>query len=181
MQEFLAQSVADRTVAAWTVARWLRFWLSTRTAIRPTTRLSYTGYVEQFLIPHLGHLRLGDLTVRQLAAVFQRIGQSTNRSGQPHTPSTLAHIRATLRAALYAAVREGLLSDNPARRLELPTHAKPRPVVWSRARVAAWQATGRRPAVAVWTPTQLKSFGCVSLGVSQKRVVLGVSCHVFPI
>ncbi len=56
MEEFLAQGVADRTAAGWTVARWLRFWLSTRTAIRPTTRLSHTGYIEQFLIPHLGHM-----------------------------------------------------------------------------------------------------------------------------
>ncbi|GAA0736836.1 tyrosine-type recombinase/integrase [Dactylosporangium roseum] len=158
MEAFLAQGVADRTVAGWTVARWLRFWLSTRTAIRPTTRLSHTGYIEQFLIPHLGHIRLGELTVQHLATAFERIGQETNRSGKPHTPCTLAHIRTTLRAALNAAVREGLLPDNPARRLELPTHAKPRPVVWSRARVAAWQATGRRPAVAVWTPTQLKAF-----------------------
>jgi integrase len=158
MDEVLAQSVADRTASGWTLARWLRFWLSTRTAIRPTTRLSHTGYIEQFLIPHLGHIRLGELTVRQLIAAFERIGQGTNRSGQPHTPYTLAHVRTTLHAALNAAVREGLLSDNPARRLELPGQHKPRPVVWSRARVAAWQATGQHPSVAVWTPTQLKSF-----------------------
>jgi hypothetical protein len=117
-----------------------------------------TGYIEQFLIPHLGHIRLGELTVRHLGG-----GVPAHRAG--HQPLRLAthpvhprHIRTTLRAALNAAVREGLLSDNPARRLELPAHPKPRPVVWSRARVAAWQATGRRPAVAVWTATQLKAF-----------------------
>ncbi|HZO68724.1 MAG TPA: tyrosine-type recombinase/integrase [Kribbellaceae bacterium] len=157
-QEFLAYSVEERTAASWTVARWLRYWLTTRTGIRPTTRLSHTGYVERFLVPHLGSVPLGQLTTRHVAEMFVRIGRDTNRSGRPHTPCTLAHIRTTLRAALNAAVRHGLIVDNPARRVELPTHARPRPVVWSRSRVAAWRATGARPPIAVWTPRQLARF-----------------------
>jgi len=44
------QSTAD----AWTLARWLRYWLTTRTGIRPTTLRSYTEHVERHLIPTLG-------------------------------------------------------------------------------------------------------------------------------
>src|SRR2546429_210904 len=68
--EWLSQSDEARTGRAWTVARWLRYWLSTRVSIRPTTRLSHAGYIEQFLIPHLGHVRLAELTSRQLAVAF---------------------------------------------------------------------------------------------------------------
>ncbi len=143
--EWLAQTQEARTGRAWTVERWLRYWLSTRVSIRPTTRLSRTGYVEQFLIPHLGHVRLADLTVRQLAAAFAQIALARNRFGQLHTPSTLHHVRTTLRAALNAAIREGLIADNPARRVELPARPRPRAVVWTAARVAQWQATGTRP------------------------------------
>src|SRR5438067_405631 len=64
--EWLAQTQEARTGRAWTVERWLRYWLSTRVSIRPTTRLSHAGYIEQFLIPHLGSIRLADLTARQL-------------------------------------------------------------------------------------------------------------------
>jgi len=63
--------------------------------------------------------------------------------GTPLSASTLHSIRCTLRAALNAAIREGLLTDNPARWVELPTHRRPHAVVWTHARVAAWQAAGR--------------------------------------
>src|SRR6266571_3406172 len=112
-EEWLARTAQERTAGSWTLARWLRHWLSTRTAIRPTTRSSHTGYIEQFLIPHLGKVRLAELTSRTLNAAFTEIGRTRNRFGQPHSACTLAHVRATLRAALNAAVREGLMADNP--------------------------------------------------------------------
>lgn len=49
----LARSRKDQTSHAWTLARWLRYWLSTRVAIQPTTRRSHTHYIERFLIPTL--------------------------------------------------------------------------------------------------------------------------------
>src|SRR5262245_42698102 len=51
--ETLGRSREERTSRSWTVARWLRYWLSTRVGIRPTTRLSHAQYIERFLIPHL--------------------------------------------------------------------------------------------------------------------------------
>jgi integrase len=70
----------------------------------------------------------------------------------------LQRIRATLRAALNAAIREGFIRDNPARRVELANPRRPHPVVWTDRRVTDWQRTGERPAVAVWTPQQLVYF-----------------------
>jgi hypothetical protein len=37
----LKRSTEDRGVEAWTVARWLRYWLTTRTSVRPSTQRSY--------------------------------------------------------------------------------------------------------------------------------------------
>ncbi|MEV8504588.1 site-specific integrase [Actinoplanes sp. NPDC051475] len=67
-------------------------------------------------------------------------------------------IRATLRAALNAAIRDGLITDNPARRVELPTSRRPHALVWTEHRVAQWRSDGQRPPVAVWTPSQLAEF-----------------------
>ncbi len=39
--ELLERSRAERTTQIWTVARWLRRWLSTRSSIRPSTLRSY--------------------------------------------------------------------------------------------------------------------------------------------
>ena len=156
--EFLAQSREERTADAWSMQRWLRYWLSTRTSIRPTTKLHYTRDVERFLIPYLGTQRLSELTSRQLNAIFAEIGKAPNRFGQPTSACTLQHIRTTLRAALNAAIREGLITDNPARRLELPTRKRAHALVWTEQRVTDWEQSGTRPAVAVWTPQQLADF-----------------------
>jgi integrase len=93
----LGHSREDHTSQAWTLARWLRYWLSTRIGLRPTTRLSHTQYIERFLIPHLGKIRLAELTARQLTAFFAAVAQETNRFGQPHTPTTSLWWLAALR------------------------------------------------------------------------------------
>ena len=49
----LDRSSGVGAVETWTVARWLRYWLSTRTSLRPTTLRSYTTHVEVHLIPRL--------------------------------------------------------------------------------------------------------------------------------
>jgi integrase len=154
----LGHSREDQTGHAWTLERWLRYWLSIRVGIRPTTRLSHTHYIEQFLIPHLGKIRLAELTTQVLTAFFAAVAQETNRFGQPHTPTTLAHIRTTLRAALNSAIRQGLIPDNPARQVELPSRRRAHALVWTPERVADWHATGIRPTIAVWTAAQLAAF-----------------------
>jgi integrase len=156
--ELLERSRAERTTQTWTVARWLRYWLTTRTSIRPSTLRSYTEHVERHLIPHLGRIRLGELTGRDVAAMFATLTTTATRYGRPVTPSTLHRIRATLRSALNAAIRDGLLRDNAARFVELPSPRRPQAMVWTDARVQAWRATGQRFSVAVWTTRQLACF-----------------------
>ncbi|MET7418224.1 hypothetical protein [Dactylosporangium sp. NPDC005555] len=128
----LDQSLERFTGQRWTVERWLRYWLTTRTSIRPTTLRVYTQHIEQYLIPHLGRLRLADVTVRHLTGMFADLAKQTTRSGQPLAPATLHRICATLRGALNAAIRNDLITDNPARRVELPSRPRPHAVVWPR-------------------------------------------------
>ena len=146
------------TVEAWTVARWLRYWLTTRTSIRPSTLRSYTEHVERHLIPHLGRIALGDLTGRQVAGMVTTIAATPTPYGRPVTPSMLHRIRATRRSALNAAIREGLLRDNPARHVETPSPRRPQAQVWTEHRVQEWRRSGQRFAVAVWTTHQVAAF-----------------------
>ncbi|WP_432903915.1 site-specific integrase [Micromonospora matsumotoense] len=154
----LARSTEECTSDTWTVSRWLRYWLSTNLGIRPSTLRSYTDHVEHQLIPHLGRHRLTDLTNLHVTATFADIAVTPNRHGRPPTPSTLHRIRATLRSALNAAIRHGLLRDNPARFVRLATPRRPQARVWTDHRVQAWRQHGERYAVAVWTTQQLAHF-----------------------
>ena len=156
--EVLSQSREERTGQTWTTARWLRYWLTGRRSIRPTTLRVYTQHVEAYLIPAVGTVRLAELTSRQLTAVFAEIAAGRTPGGKPRSGATVHRIRATLRAALNAAIRDGLTADNPARRIELPTARRPHPVVWTDARVGRWHQDGARPPVAVWTSSHLACF-----------------------
>ncbi len=90
--------------------------------------------------------------------MFRALAAADTGRGRPPTPGTLHRIRATLRAALNAAVREGLRPDNPARHVELPGPRRPHAEVWTNQRITAWREQGQRPIVAVWTAQHLATF-----------------------
>jgi integrase len=155
--DLLAASREEQAARSWTLARWLRHWLDCHLGIRPTTRLHYTRDVEHFLVPHLGPVIIADLTGPRVAAAFAAMAQAPNRYGRPHSVCTLRHVRNTLRAGLNAAIREGILADNPTRRIRLPA-GRHRAQVWTPHRIQRWQQTGQHPPVAVWTAEHLADF-----------------------
>jgi hypothetical protein len=57
----LSRSREESTTVLWTVAKWLRFWLSTRRSIRPSTLRAYTEHVDNHLIHYKGSVRLIEL------------------------------------------------------------------------------------------------------------------------
>lgn len=136
--EWLARTGEERTAKSWTVERWLRYWLSTPTSIRATTKLHYTRDVEHFLIPYLGRLCLADRDTRRLRAVFAQIAKTSNHRGQPQSPSCLQHLRTTLRAALNLAVRGRGHRRQPSQRADSHRRSEVR-----RARLRALVSRGR--------------------------------------
>ncbi|HEX9520334.1 MAG TPA: hypothetical protein VF940_29650 [Streptosporangiaceae bacterium] len=135
-----------------TTGRWLARWLDSRTAIRYSTVRGYASHVRLYLDPYLGQILLADLKAAHVQAMFTAITRQRAAQGNPVTAATLNRIKATLRAALNAAIRAGYLAANPACGAELPPARRPRAVVWTAARVQEWRRTGDRPPVAVWLP-----------------------------
>ena len=141
-----------------TVGDWLAHWLVTKTATAPSTVRGYAAHVRLYLGPYLGEVLLGELTTGHVEAMVAAIIRQQHALGTPISAATLARIRATLRAALNAAIRRGLITENPAARAELPRARRPRTVVWTPYRVEEWRRTGKRPPVAVWTAAQTAQF-----------------------
>jgi hypothetical protein len=96
----------DMASQAWSVARWLQFWLGS-VQLRPSTVNSYRQHVCRYLIPVLGRLRLDELTVHRVQACFDLLARRRTGTGARISPATVDRIRATLRSALNTAVREG--------------------------------------------------------------------------
>ena len=151
---------ADEAAAgAWTVARWLRYWLAqAEPHLRPSTAHGYRDHIDRYLIPSIGRITLADLTGKRLQACFNLLSRQRTKNGTPIAASTVDRGRATLRSALNAAVREGLIAANPLAQVRLDKPVRPHPVIWTDERVEAWRRDGTRPPVAVWTLRQLVSF-----------------------
>src|SRR3954447_7031094 len=161
-----------------TVAEYLDVWLSGKARLRSNTRRSYRGHLDLYLKPGLGHLKLVDLRdvhIERLYAALPLLGRTdltdapeevgrllSVRSGQAPVrsmgPTSIRRVHATLMSALNTAVKRKLLETNPAAHVELPSGRRPRAVVWTPERIAAWRRTGVRPPVAVWTPEQAGTF-----------------------
>ncbi len=136
-------------VLSWALA-WTAFLGGSSVTLR-----GYAAHVRLYLGPYLGEALLAELSVVQVQAMFAAIIRQHQALGTPVSAATLTRIRATLRAALNAAIRRGLITASQA---ELPRARRPRAVVWTPYRVEQWRRTGERPAVAVWTAAQTARF-----------------------
>lgn len=137
---------------------WLEWWLASRVSLRASTSRGYAAHVKGYLIPYLGGIPLEELSPADVQAMFTAIIRGDAALGRPVSAATLRRIHATLRAALNAAVRTGLIDANPGRRPELPAVPRPRPQAWTPALTERWEREGWRPVVGVWTSGQTAAF-----------------------
>lgn len=149
----------------------LKGWLTSKTDLRPSTHRSYRLHIQKYWLLLLGHMRLSELRVAHIAEAMTEVGGSA---------ANKQRVRGTLRSALSDAVREGLITVNPAALVKLASGKRPKALVWTDERVARWReavtrleanddATGDKlakleaaaeppSAVMVWTAAQLGTF-----------------------
>ncbi|MBS2962061.1 site-specific integrase [Actinocrinis puniceicyclus] len=78
---------------------------------------------------------------------------------RPAGPATVQRIRACLRSALTDAQKQQLVTVNVAKLVNLRSGRRPKPKVWTDARVTAWREDGQIPGpVMVWTAPQTTAF-----------------------
>jgi hypothetical protein len=118
---------ADQAAAgAWRVARWLRYWpAQAEPHLRPSTVHSYRDHIDRYLIPSIGRITLADLSGKRLQACFSLLARQRTRKGTLIASATVDRVRATLRSALNAAVREGLIAGNPLAQVRLDKPVRP--------------------------------------------------------
>ncbi|USX56248.1 tyrosine recombinase XerC [Lentzea sp. HUAS12] len=116
-----------------TVATYLESWLRTKAlTLKPTTMANYHAYVHKDLLPHIGSIRLEDLS-HQHVVLYAR---NQLEAGRGHT--TLRRCLATLSSALGDAVRQHRLPYNAAKYVSVTRPTKYEPVCWSPAEAATF-------------------------------------------
>lgn len=164
-----------------TTGDYLRSWLAGKKDIKLNTLTSYTGHVDHYFDPVIGHVRLADLRVEHVQEIFDFIDEhnadcARGKATRPVGPTSVQRIRATLRGALNDAMRQGLISTNPAALVKLKATKRPKGIVWTPDRVDRWEravaeltakgktlrrarlATPTPSRVMVWRPDQLGQF-----------------------
>ncbi|WP_433516452.1 tyrosine-type recombinase/integrase [Nonomuraea sp. CA-143628] len=170
--------------------------------IRKSTLLGYISHHDVHIGPVLDDVRLDRLFAPTVEQVFTRIDEknaeifAARKSDDPEVrkavrgkkltgPTTKLRIKATIRTVLSDAMREHLVTFNAAALVSLAAGKKPKGMVWTKARVEAfntafqkrlaavradpelpstsavkvWASTDLRPSpVMVWTPAQLGVF-----------------------
>jgi integrase len=99
------------------VSELLEAWFAiASTTWAPTTIRQTRSVLDRHLHPHLGGIRVGELTAADIDRTYAVLRERGGMRGQPLAPGTLARVHVVLRAALAQAMRWGWIWDNPAER-----------------------------------------------------------------
>ena len=107
------------------VSAFLQSWLDDVVKLknRPQTMRSYGWIIQSHLKPALGKLALDKLTPQHIQSFL------AERHASGLSPTTVKHIRATLRAALSHAERQGSVHRNAAKLVTIPRAVRYEPTV----------------------------------------------------
>lgn len=106
-----------------TLAEWLDHWLDVIAPgdLKATTIDRHRSYVEQWIKPAIGHVKLQDLQVDHVRLMMRRMQQKPSaRTGKPLAVRTVVKARAVLQAALSQAEKDGRVLYNVATRATPP-------------------------------------------------------------
>ena len=113
----------------YTVGNWLEVWYENYAKIkmRPSTYLTYHGYIENHIKPQLGKIPLNDLTTLHLQQFYKKLlaegrVERIEAQEQPKglSAKTVRNIHQIISSALKLAVEQRLIARNPADGCALP-------------------------------------------------------------
>ena len=113
----------------YTVGNWLEVWYENYAKIkmRPSTYLTYHGYIENHIKPQLGKIPLNDLTTLHLQQFYKKLladgrVERIESQKQPKglSAKTVRNIHQIISSALKLVVEQRLIAHNPADGCALP-------------------------------------------------------------
>lgn len=109
----------------YTVESWLQYWLTSLSKARPSTKKGYGSYIQNYIVPTIGAVKLERLEIEHLTKLENHLGTArTARTNQPLALRTQRQIIAIALAGLNSAVQNRKLLWNPAQSIEKPTIPK---------------------------------------------------------
>ncbi|HET7388715.1 MAG TPA: site-specific integrase [Nocardioidaceae bacterium] len=132
-----------------TISEYADHWITTL-RLQNSTVEGYKKTIRNHVTPYLGTIRLDTLTATRIAAHYRQLETSGRKDkpglGKPLSANTVSKVHVLLAAMLDAAVDDGLIVLNPAKRRR--TVNPPR----------SSQLRAQKPEIVTWTGTQLQAF-----------------------
>lgn len=107
-------------------------WLQIQAArLKPSTHRGYRDIIDKRVLPHLGDVRLSELTGGHVARLYATLRETGGRDGQGLSERSLKHTHTCLGKALEDAARRRLIARNPVRDVEPPRPRNAEMKVWT--------------------------------------------------
>ena len=103
----------------------LRYLENVRRNLSPATTRDYKGVIERYLIPEFGNIKLQELTRPKVQQVYNDWKVKSNKSENPLKATTIKHINRVFKTALNSAVEDGLIKENPTRKVKIGKDIEP--------------------------------------------------------
>jgi integrase len=108
-----------------TVGDWLNVWLSEYTPnLKPHTRKSYEGHVNNHIKPIIGAVRLSAINTHQIQMLYNQLIKGGGKA-PGLSPKTLKNLHGVLHKSLQQAVEMGYIKYNPSNACRIPRIEKP--------------------------------------------------------
>ena len=113
----------------YTVGSWLEVWMENyaKIKLRPSTYLTYHGYIENHIKPQLGKIPLNDLTTLHLQQFYKKLlaeGRAdrieAKKKPKGLAPKTVRNIHQMIGSAYNLAMEQKLVTRNPTQGCALP-------------------------------------------------------------
>lgn len=122
--EYLQEEIIEPSKE--TVEQFLNRYLEdVRRNLSPATTRDYRCVIERYLIPEFGNMKLQDLTRAKVQQVYNAWKVKSNKSENPLKATTIKHINRVFKSALNTAVEDGLIKENPTRKIKIGKDIEP--------------------------------------------------------
>ena len=110
-----------------TLSQWLGYWLDKkRLEVSPTTLWGYQSHIDNFLVPLMGHLKLGEVATFRVHDLYGYLQTDEGLSA-----GTVRKVHSLLTGAFSLALSQGLISHNPMAQIKPPKYFPRPPEVYS--------------------------------------------------
>lgn len=108
-------------------------------SLSPTTKETYARYIDQLIIPALGHMKVSEIKPVHVQRFIKQIQNTPKPNGDPPSAATVKRKLVCLQSIMRQAVKLGMIPTSPAdaKKLTLPKIVTPEVEIFTKQEAAA--------------------------------------------